>query len=330
MKRQEAEFFDKLMTRSADEIIADLQNGVSLLEIFKCGGLKRKMSIVGAFGRLGLKIARRRTKMDSSNPGFGLTLRHETAKLIEDIAPLRLLGRTPRPKNGLVIGFNHPSLGEVLRIIAICCKKFPRQRYLFPVTISYYEALLPMKERCEQMGFFMAPIVTPKMSEIFLNSSPEHTQEIERLRSSLNSHYLQKCCDFIENGDIVVLAPSAQRQETVFNSLDEMTKRKMIEPATMSLLATALRRKLSRGDYSLVSLAVKKPQYGGKGMNFGRCYDFCFGKMIQGKTAQALARQRYEVFDGKKRVRRGRLFDYLFLTELARTLEDMGASGAII
>ena len=64
-------------------------------------------------------------------------------------------------ENGLVIGFNHPSLGEIARILTMKIDIMGDKPMYFPVNLPWYEALAPNFDRIKRLGIIITPTITP-------------------------------------------------------------------------------------------------------------------------------------------------------------------------
>lgn len=65
------------------------------------------------------------------------------SKSLAKLAPGKYMTFPKGTKNGLVVGFNHPSLGEIGRIMMMKADIMGDSMMLFPVNLPWYEALAP-------------------------------------------------------------------------------------------------------------------------------------------------------------------------------------------
>jgi hypothetical protein len=244
-------------------------------------------------------------------------LRIALHKILEWGAPSEIVRNNfPSPGYGLVFGFNHPTLGEILRLVSICVSPTYRERKaLFPVNFAWYEALAPMTKRIEAFGIYITPIITPSgQAEILKRVTDERIISfVDGLAKKLNYRYLDTCIDFISSDDIVVVAPSATRQATVFRSKKEHDELARIEPPTMSLLAAYLRRSRRTDDYCFLPIAIKPPKKYSRGLNLFKRYTIIPCDRIHVWTIERLLKQKNRHTNQCK-------FEHYFLSEIAAKL----------
>ena len=224
----------------------------------------------------------------------------------------------PKNEHGMIIGFNHPSLGEILRIIELLAKEYPENNYLFPVTLPWFEAFCPIVDKLGSAGIVITPIVTPivlkKVEEI---AGKEQADILTKMNRGFNSEYLKLCKEFLGQGDIIVVAPAATRQRTVYNTDAEIMKKTKIAPQTMSLLISTLSRDDSCKDVEIVPIAVKPGKDFKKGVNVGMNYCLGIADSFTFEEAVKLTGEKYGDFNGRR-------FDYDFLGRIASKMFKMG------
>ena len=317
MKKQKIEI---LREKPKEELINDLRNRrCSILRAIKCHKLRLEMFLPGIvctiIVRLLCFIAKLKDRKEWIN-----TIRTYFTKVLDKYAPYEIDSRDKLPINrsGLVLGFNHPSLGEILRLLDLVMKEYPNHRYLFPVNLPWYEALCPVIEKLEVAGIYITPVITPSTRQkIERTAGAKAVEKIAPITISFNGVYLNLCRDFAKTGDIILVAPSATRQQTVFNTDFELCQRKKIEPQTMSLLVQTLAKKVENCVVEFVPLAVRPPSGYKKGLNLSETYLIGVGEMFGFDEAYELTNDKYGAF-------RGRKFDFEFLARISRRLFSMG------
>ena len=221
----------------------------------------------------------------------------------------------PHLNASLVFGFNHPTLGEIIRLLAVLECEYPNKNFLFPVNIGWYEAVAPVANRMERLGLYITPTITPstreKMSKIL---DDEHMKLVDKLTSEFNYDYLELCSKFVAEKNIIMIAPSATRQETVFRNRAQYYGLEKIEPPTMTLIALSLKRAKCR-DYLFVPIAVVPPKHRNRRLNLFKIYHISPCAWIPSNTTEKLCK--------------GRNFEHFFLARISDELFRMGAGNLI-
>ena len=219
---------------------------------------------------------------------------------------------------GLVIGFNHPSLGEVIRLMAICMINYDTKRYLFPVNIVWFEALAPVIDRLSAYGFTLMPVITPSAKETIERHCryKEALGIIDTLASGFSRAYIDRSAEFIRDKQIVLVAPSARRKLHIFSAKSLRDGNQPIEPQTMTLLARSLGVK--RINYAVLPLAVIPPRSCSRGLNLLKCYQFSPCKIMMADEVNPICKEREVHCEGRR-------FERYFLEEIAQMLEHYSA-----
>ena len=183
-----------LVEKTAEEQIDDLKNcRYSILNSLGCRKLRLEMFLPGLVSSLIVRFITRRAKRKMGD-GWRRSVRRQLVKLFDWGAPYELEGGMIINNFGLVIGFNHPSLGEILRLIGLVSKYYPNDVYLFPVNLPWYEALCPVLEKMEEAGFYLTPIVTPSTRQKIEQVAGKDALKIaNQIGAGFNSVYLKKC-----------------------------------------------------------------------------------------------------------------------------------------
>ena len=248
--------------------------------------------------------------------------RAKVEKILRKAAPCTLKGYLPNPDYGMAIGFNHPSLGEILRFIYICVQAKNQKINLFPVNLPWYEAIMPIVNELEEIGIFVMPVITPSTRRKMAKNADETTMAVvDDLSKALNALYLQKCVEFIKSGNRVWVAPTATRQRTVFKTDACRFGMEAIEPQTMTFLAIALRRSKIQ-DCLFQVIGVKPPEDFGRGLNLFKVYNMAVGAEMSLQTALFEARSKLECG--------GSSFEHSFLLKIANAVESLGGKDIIV
>lgn len=246
---------------------------------------------------------------------FGQKLRKSIMHVLNCGAPSRINGMFPHLDTSLVFGFNHPTLGEIIRLLAILECEYPNKNFLFPVNIGWYEVVAPVANRMEKLGLYITPTITPstreKMAKIL---DEEHMKLVDKLTNEFNYDYLELCSKFVAEKNIIMIAPSATRQETVFRNEAQYYGSAKIEPATMTLIALSLKRAKCK-DYLFVPIAIVPPKRRNRRLNLFKIYRISPCTWIPAENVEKLCK--------------GRKFEHFFLNSIADELRNMGASNLI-
>lgn len=241
--------------------------------------------------------------------------RKKVEKILSRAAPCTLKESPPHNACGTVFGFNHPSLGEILRFIFICVSKYHDRINLFPVNLPWFEAIMPIVYDLEKIGIYVMPIITPSTRSKMAKKADASTMEVvDYLSNELKTLYLQKCVEFIKAGDNIWVAPSATRQRTVFSSVGCSKGNLPIEPQTMTLLALTLKRNKITDCYFQV-VGVAPPEDFGRGLNLFRLYNLDMGYAFSMDDAIREARERKSCG--------GSEFEYEFLTRISHVVSRL-------
>ncbi len=175
-------------------------------------------------------------------------------------------------KNGLVIGFNHPSLGEVLRILMMKVDIMGDKPMLFPVNLPWYESIAKDYQRLKKLGIIITPTITPSTwKKLNITEGHELFETASKLKKSLRNIYTDLSHETIKKGGIIAIAPSATRQRTVFKTKGIFDKKEDIIP-TMSVLALKLYTDPDM-NCSFMPIAVLPPKKFKKGLNLFKKYN---------------------------------------------------------
>ena len=299
------------------QLIADLRAGrYSLLASLGCNEMRAEMEKVGKDCRRVLSVAEFLARL---KPGdYRQNLRSSLGRILNWGAPTEVHGFFPHPRSGVVLGFNHPTLGEIIRLIAICVTEYPNRKYLFPVSIGWYEVLAPVAYRMEKFGLFITPTITPAVREkMSAHLDSKRKAIVERIARDFNRIYLEACVDFSNSNDLIVIAPSATRQSTVFKNRNQYICREHIEPQTMTYIAMHLDRAKQLSSY-FVPVAVIPPPDGNNKLNLFKEY-----RIIPCNWIQPDAVRRY--CKCKDRTLGDRRFEHYFLKQIADELSENNA-----
>ena len=288
---------------STSELVDGLRKQeYSLLQSLGFRKLRAEMNFTGLICRMIITLTGLRKEFKSSPNGVKLNsrARKRTERLLHFAAPARINGEFPTPASGMVVGFNHPSLGEILRFIYICMTVYRDKRNLFPVNLPWYEALMPIVGELETLGIYIMPVITPSTRDKMARVAGDETMEVVfRLSSAMNTLYLSKCAEFIKNQDNIWLAPSATRRRFVFDTRACVNGEEEIKPQTMTLLAIQLKRSgVTECDFLPVGVS---PCFNfRRGLNLFRRYTLIPSDIIPFDEVVDLARERYSDCGGSR------------------------------
>jgi hypothetical protein len=308
----------QLYQMSAEQITADLRDGkFSLLESLGCHDLREEMVKAGKSCRKVLWLAEKRAG-NSQDAHYSQRLRRAIGSILKKGAPYTIRGTFPHTRCGIVMGFNHPTLGEIIRMVAVCVNEYPRRRYLYPVNIAWYESIATVARRMERFGLYIVPMITPatraKMDERISEADKEF---VNRIAKGFNTQYTYSAVDFIKSGDLVLLAPSATRQSHVFRNYACYQGVEEIQPQTMTYIAMALEKHVD-SNYYFLPVAIIPPKTNSRGLNLLKNYTISPTLWLGRKNVDRLCHE-------KDRVSRHRKFEHYFLDVIADELKDLNA-----
>ena len=277
---------EELRTMSAETLVAGIASGEhSILRSIGC----KKLLGETRFGRLGAKLIVRLSKFKAHSKSPD-KLRPALNKILNSIAPYESKEKIDESiETGLVIAFNHPSLGEILRLMEYCFDVFPQKRMLFPVTIAWFEALAPNFDYLDSIGIRITPTITPKAISEILEVNPDAKDLADELATKLNTYYQTQSRAFVANKDVLLVAPSATRQFYVFQNTDQIVGNSDIKPETLSLITTSLKKDKSL-DYAILPITVIPPEMCSAGLNLFDTYRLEPCGLFSAESAKTLSR----------------------------------------
>lgn len=302
----------ELEALSGEEIIDKIQHeGYSLLSTLGAEKLRREMVPVGKACTGAINYVLGATGTDTNPEKHTRKARAKLVKKLRKITPGSYAGFPKDSKNGLVVGFNHPSLGEIPRIIMMKMDIMGDKPMLFPVNLPWYEALAPNYEKIKQLGIIITPTITPTTwAKINLEKGTPLYETASKIKREFRDIYTKLSHEIVKEGGVIFVAPSATRQKTVFLNKDIYEKKEPIIP-TMSVLAIDL-YKDPEMDCDFLPMAVLPPENYGKSLNFFKKYKLIPGEIISAKEI----RKKYLEKNAKKLPE----FDYDFHVKIAEKL----------
>ena len=304
---------EQLKNLSAEEVIDKLQHeNYSLLNTLGAEKLRKEMVPVGKACNTAINYFFRTTGPKKDTEKHNQAARRKLVKVLSKITPGDYSGMPKDQKNGLVVGFNHPSLGEIARILVMKIDIMGDKPMYFPVNLPWYEALAPNYDRIKRLGIIITPTITPSTwKKMNLEEGSELYEYGNKFKKDFRDIYTRLSHEAVKEGGVIFVAPSATRQATVFKSKDVYDKKEDIIP-TMSMLAIKL---YSNKDVNcdFLPMAILPPKDYKRGLNFGKKY-----KLIPGEIMTAAdIRKKYFKKKGTKRLEG---FDWDFHKRLADEL----------
>lgn len=275
------------------DLIASKQ--LSILDALGASKLRKEMVPVGKLcGFVIRKIIKRSNRQyrckRNQNYWYGRSFmeiaRNNTLRILRIFAPVRVESspeftrsfstpsREEISQRAYVVGFNHPSLGEIIRLMGVGMDIFPCKGLFFPVNLPWYESLIPYQDELDMLGIHLAPIITPATQRKILTIVGEDNVEVKKTLSNLNIHflrsYMKHCCIELRCGSIVFIAPSATRQKTVYSESEAKT----MEPGKIgrAIQAVAMRTAQDQIQCAFVPISVTPPKSWGKDLNLFKEY----------------------------------------------------------
>lgn len=315
MAKQKKTFTKSELTElSAEEIIDKIQHeNYSLLASLGAEDLRKEMVPVGKACNTAINYVFGTTGPKHDTAKHSKAARKKLVKILSKITPGSYAGMPKDSKNGLVIGFNHPSLGEIARILAMKIDIMGDKPMYFPVNLPWYEVLMPNYEKIKRLGIILTPTITPKLFDrMNLEKDSWQHDVVVRLRKEFRHIYTDLSHEAVKNGGVIFVAPSATRQAKVFKTKAEYDGKETIIP-TMSLLAVKLYSD-ENVKCDFLPMAVLPPKGFKRGLNFRKKYKLIPGKLM----TSSYIHKKY--FKGKKPPKKIDGFDYDFHMEIAKML----------
>ena len=281
MAKQKKEFTKKeLETLSAEEIINKMQHeNYSLLNSLGAEDLRKEMVPVGKACNTAINYFFRTTGPKNNPEKHNKAARKKLVKILSKITPGSYTEMPKDAQNGLVIGFNHPSLGEIARILTMKIDIMGDKPMYFPVNLPWYEALAPNFDRIKRLGIVITPTITPSTwKKMGLKEGTKLYEAGNRLKREFRNIYTDLSREAMKNGGVIFVAPSATRQTTVFKTEKVYKKEEPIIP-TMSVLALKLYADPEiKCDF--LPMAVLPPKGYKRGLNFNKKYRLIPGEIM--------------------------------------------------
>ena len=305
----------ELETLSAEEIIDKLQHeNYSLLETLGAGKLRREMVPVGKACNAAINYFLGTTGPKNDPEKHNIAARKKLVKVLSKLTPGSYKGMPKDNKNGLVVGFNHPSLGEIARILMMKIDIMGDKPMYFPVNLPWYEALAPNYDRIKRLGIIITPTITPSTwKKMGLKEGTKLFEDGARLKKDFRDIYTKLSHDGLLDGGVIFVAPSATRQATVFKNKDVFNKKEDIIP-TMSMLALKLYTD-PKMKCDFLPMAILPPKNYKRGLNFHKKYTLIPGEKM---TAEGIRKKYFKT----KNPKRLEGFDYDFHERIAHELPN--------
>ncbi|MBQ8995933.1 MAG: hypothetical protein IJ091_08965 [Oscillospiraceae bacterium] len=280
---------------SGQELVQRLDTGkLSILNAIGAHDLKKEMVHVGKLCSFVVHLVC--LGKDDTN------LRKRAVSVIRFAAPAKLLGKLPTSEHTVVIGFNHPSLGEVCRLLYLGFLRYPDREFLFPVNLPWYESIVPVIPQLKRLGIHISPMITPA-TEAKLNKKFEgddaKLKDVQLLKMIFDHRYIREIKAMSEKNGIIFVAPSATRQKEIIG-----------DPVHPSM--TALAHLVHKGNRRslFVPVAVFAPKHGNRELNLFRSYYIEPCRPFEAEEVQ-------ELVSG-----RDRAFDYAFLKRIEKVYKQ--------
>ena len=303
----------ELESLSAEEVINKLKHeNYSLLATLGSENLRKEMVPVGKACNTAINYFFRTTGPKSNPEKHNMAARKKLVKVLSKLTPGSYKGMPKDLPNGLVIGYNHPSLGEIARILMMKIDVMGDKPMYFPVNLPWYEALAPNSDRIERLGIIITPTITPSTwNKMKLKEGTKKYEIAGRLKREFRNIYTDLSQEAVKNGGVIFVAPSATRQSTVFKNKDVYNKKEDIIP-TMAVLALKLYAN-PEVKCDFLPLAILPPEGYKRGLNFYKKYRLIPGEIM---TADYIRKKYFKT----KNPKRLEGFDYDFHQRIADKL----------
>lgn len=303
----------ELGSLTAEQVIDKIKyEGYSLLNTLGAENLRKEMVPVGKVCNTAINYFFNTTGPKRNEAKHIKAARKKLVRVLSKVAPGSYANMPKDSKNGLVVGFNHPSLGEIGRILTMKIDVMGDKPMFFPVNLPWYEALAPNFDRIKKLGIVITPTITPSTwQKMNLKPSDKFYEEGNRLKKEFREIYTNLSHDALLDGGVIFVAPSATRQATVFKNEQVYEKKEEIIP-TMSMLALKLYAD-PKMNCDFLPMAVVPPKNYKRGLNFHKKYRLIPGEIM---TADYIRKTYFKT----KNPKRLEGFDYDFHQRIADKL----------
>ena len=303
----------ELSELSAEQIIEKIKySNYSLLKSLGAEKLRKEMVPVGKICNATVNYFFASTGPRHDKMEHNKAARKKLVKVLAKLAPGSYAGMPKDSENGLVVGFNHPSLGEIGRILAMKIDIMGDKPMYFPVNLPWYEALAPNFDRIKRLGIIITPTITPSTwSKMNLKEGSVLYEAGSRLKKEFRDIYTNLSHDALLKGGVVFVAPSATRQATVFKNERVYKKEEEVIP-TMSMLALKVYSDPNM-KCDFLPMAILPPKGYGRSLNLHKKYKLIPGEIM---TADYIRKNYFKT----KNPKRLEGFDYDFHQRIANEL----------
>ncbi len=271
---------EELASLSAEEINNKIiYEDYSLLATLGGEELRKEMVPVGKICRAAVDFFINTTGPKSNPEKHTNNARKKFVRILSKVVPGSYEGFPEDSDHGLVVGFNHPSLGEIGRIMVMKMDVMGDKPMLFPVNLPWYEALAADFDNIKNLGVIITPTITPSTwKKLNIPEDSEYYTPAKKVKKEFRDLYTARSKDTVKNGGVIFVAPSATRQKTVFKTKKVYTKEEKIIP-TMSVLALELYKDPDM-NCDFLPMAVLPPEGYKKGLNLRKKYTLIPGEIM--------------------------------------------------
>ena len=275
---------NELQTLTGEEINQKIiYENYSLLKTLGAENLRKEMVPVGKICKTAIDYFISTTGPKDNYEEHAKNARTKLVKVLSKVTPGKYEGFPHDSKNGLVIGFNHPSLGEIARILMMKIDKMGVRPMLFPVNLPWYESLAPFYDKIVMLGIIITPTITPSTwKKMNLKKGTPLYEVGSKIKREFRDMYTTRSHEIIKEGGVIFVAPPATRQATVFKSKAVYDREESIIP-TMSVLAIDL-YKDPKMNCDFLPMAVLPPEGYKRGLNFRKEYQLIPGEIFTAET----------------------------------------------
>lgn len=282
---------EQLASLGREELLDQINNHeVSLLTSIGAKELLDEMDSVGFLSRTLVRFIA--LQKDDSK------LRKRACKVIRLFAPAKLIKEYPHNDGAVVVGFNHPSLGEIFRLICLGFEAYPDKPFYFPINIPWYETLTPVIPILKRGGLYVTPMITPsteKKLKAKFEGDEAKLKSIQSYKVAFERIYMKLAKECADNKGVLVVAPSATRQAKVFPTPEAERGEGHIHP-TMTLLAHRVCPK-EDNDAMFLPVTVFEPKFNDRKVNLFKMYHIEPCEPFSGKEVYQITKDKEKSFD---------------------------------
>ncbi|MBQ3464425.1 hypothetical protein IJH27_01170 [Candidatus Saccharibacteria bacterium] len=218
---------------TGEMIVSQIRVGRSLLETI---GAKELLSDTKPVVRELCKMAKAVIVPDELivEP-FSLTMRERATNYLLKRMPFELndpemlfyFGEAPinlpdlDDETSAVMTYNHPTIGDLFRMLGLVFAHCPNKRVLVPVDAVWYESVVDLLPTIRALGVELLPLMSARLRAMS-DENPEEFKygtAVPELDMRLSMYFHRRCLDFLAHGEIVLVPLTMSPKKHIFDNV---------------------------------------------------------------------------------------------------------------